>query len=241
MTRLSADGGTGAPRRSVDSTVGQFVWFFVSGILSTYHVTRIFQRLPRFRRDDKDSAMNVILETERFELRRFTPDDVANLFDLDSDPDVMRYLNGGSPTPRDVIEREILPRFLQSYEPLEGYGYWVAIEKSTGDFLGWFAFRPTKGDSPDEIELGYRLRKAAWGQGYATEGSRALIGKGFTELEATRVVATTYEHNVASRRVMEKVGMTLVRTFRYTTDPLAAAPTYTAPTLVALAEQLLEL
>lgn len=166
--------------------------------------------------------MQVFLETERLVLRRFTEADLDNLVDLDSDPDVMRFINGGTPTSRDVIQNEILPRFLRCYEQYDGYGRWAAIEKSTGDFLGWFHFRPLQGTSPDEPELGYRLRKAAWGKGYGTEGSRALIRKGFAELGVRRVFATTYQDNLGSRRVMEKVGMTLVRTFRMTTEEMVA-------------------
>ncbi len=87
------------------------------------------------------------------------------------------------------------------------------MEKATGTFLGWFSFRLREEAGPDEAELGYRLRKAAWGKGYATEGARALIHKGFTELPVRRVVAFTMTVNIASRRVMEKAGLTLVRTF----------------------------
>src|SRR5206468_7082526 len=97
-----------------------------------------------------------------------------------------------------------------------GYGFWAAIEKSTGEFLGWFHFRPPEGAGPDEVELGYRLRKSAWGKGFGTEGSRALIRKGFTELGVRRVVASTYQDNIGSRRVMEKAGLKLVRTYRLT-------------------------
>lgn len=157
--------------------------------------------------------MQVFLETERLALRRFTRADVDNLFDIDSDPDVMRYINGGKPTPREVIRNETLPRFLNYYERFSGFGFWAAIEKSTGEFLGWFHFRPPEGSGPDEAELGYRLRKSAWGKGYGTEGSRALIRKGFTELGVKRVVASTMTVNLASRRVMEKAGLTLNRTF----------------------------
>ena len=78
------------------------------------------------------------------------------------------------------------------------------------------------------VELGYRLRKAAWGKGYATEGSRALIRKGFKELGVQRVLATTYQDNLASRRVMEKAGLTLVRTYRVTPAELAASDTFQA-------------
>ena len=157
--------------------------------------------------------MQVFLETERLVLRRFTPDDVDNLVELDGDPQVMHFITGGRTTPRAEIENDLLPWFLHYYEGGDRYVFWAAIEKSTGDFLGWFHFRPEDGHPSDEPELGYRLRRSAWGRGYATEGSRALIRKGFTELGVRRVVASTMVVNTASRRVMEKSGLTLVRTF----------------------------
>jgi RimJ/RimL family protein N-acetyltransferase len=157
--------------------------------------------------------MQVFLETERLVLRRFTVADVDNLVALDGDPNVMHFITGGQTTPRDVIQNETLPRFLAHYERFVGYGFWAAIEKATGEFLGWFHFLSTRPAHPDDVELGYRLRAAAWGKGYATEGSRALIHKGFAELGARRVVAETMVVNWASRRVMEKAGLTLARTF----------------------------
>ena len=168
--------------------------------------------------------MQVFVETDRLMLRRFNEADVENLFDLDSDPEVMRFLTGGRPTPRDAILNETLPRFLNYYERFAGFGYWAAIEKATGEFVGWFEFRPREGAGPDEVELGYRLRASAWGKGYATEGSRALIRKGFTELGVRRVVAQTMAVNIASRRVMEKAGLTLERTFyRSWPEPIEGA------------------
>jgi RimJ/RimL family protein N-acetyltransferase len=155
----------------------------------------------------------IFLETERLVLRRFTEDDVENLVELDSDPDVMRFINGGRPTPREEIESEVLPAFLGYYERFAGYGFWAAVEKSTTQFVGWFHFRPVEAARPDDVELGYRLRKSAWGKGYATEGSRALIDKGFAETGVERVFATTMVVNVASRRVMEKAGLRFVRKF----------------------------
>jgi RimJ/RimL family protein N-acetyltransferase len=158
--------------------------------------------------------MDVFLETNRLVLRRFTPADVDHLAELDSDPDVMHFITGGRVTPRDEIENDVLPAFLSYYERFAGYGFWAAIEKSTGDFLGWFHFRPPAGGAPGDVELGYRLRRAAWGQGYGTEGSRALIRKGFTELGVQRVLAETMSVHTASRRVMEKAGLSLTRSFR---------------------------
>src|SRR3954453_10343058 len=81
-------------------------------------------------------GMEVYLETERLVLRRFTEADVDNLVELDSDPEVMRYVTGKT-TPRDEIEHDILPAFLRYYERGDRYGFWATIEKASGNFLGW--------------------------------------------------------------------------------------------------------
>jgi RimJ/RimL family protein N-acetyltransferase len=158
--------------------------------------------------------VQVFLETERLVLRQFTNDDIDNLVELDSDPEVMRFINGGRPTPREEIENDVLPAFLRYYERYAGYGFWAAVERSTGQFIGWFHFRPAEGAPPGEVELGYRLHRSAWHKGYATEASRALIDKGFAEFGVRRVVASTMVVNVGSRRVMEKAGLRFVRIFR---------------------------
>ena len=176
--------------------------------------------------------MNVFLETERLLLRQFTHDDVDNLFHLDSDPEVMRYVTGGATTPREKVEHVDLPAFMSYYDRCDGYGFWAAIDKSTDRFLGWFHLRPQEGDPVDQPELGYRLRREAWGMGYGTEGARALICKGFTDLGAERVVATAFRNNLASRRVMEKAGMTLAREYRLIPDQLLAMLGITSPELV---------
>lgn len=156
--------------------------------------------------------MESYLETARLVLRRFAPDDVDALYELDADPAVTRFINGGRPTPREVIRDEQLPAYLRQYDAHPGYGRWAAIEKATGAFLGWFALT-AQDDEPGTAELGYRLRRDAWGQGYATEGSRALVDKGFAELGMRRVTANTMTVNTGSRRVMEKTGLRLLRTF----------------------------
>jgi RimJ/RimL family protein N-acetyltransferase len=162
-----------------------------------------------------EGAMQVYLTTARLVLRQFTAADLDNLVELNSDPEVMRFVSrDGAPTPRAELEHDYLPAYLAYYQRGERYGFWAACERATGDFLGWFHFRPGPGADPDEPELGYRLRRAAWGRGYATEGSRALVDKGFAELGVRRVVASALADNAASRRVMEKAGLRLVRTYR---------------------------
>jgi len=159
--------------------------------------------------------MTIVLQTQRLILRQFTEDDVENLFELNSDPEVMRYLTGGRPTPREELRDSIIPFHLTVYERLDRLGTWAAESAATGQFLGWFHFRPGPGQDIKNIDLGYRLRRPAWNAGHATEGSRALITMGFTELGVQRVFAHTMAVNTASRRVMEKCGLTLVRTIPY--------------------------
>jgi RimJ/RimL family protein N-acetyltransferase len=169
--------------------------------------------------------MHPFLETDRLIFRPFTLDDLDKLVELDSDPEVMRFLSGGAPTPREMIEREVLPRFIEATRRHPEFGYFAAMEKSSGDFVGSFGLSPEKG-GPGDVSLGYRLRRAAWGKGYGTEGARALIARAFQQPDVRRVIATTYEENLASRRVMEKAGMTLVRRFRMTPVQLASEGTY---------------
>ncbi|SHN44336.1 GNAT family N-acetyltransferase [Cryptosporangium aurantiacum] len=160
--------------------------------------------------------MRVFLETERLILRHFTDDDLELIVDVNSDPEVTWFITGGKPTPLEEVRDEVLPRWKSFYEQYEGFGYFAAIEKSTGEFLGWLIFRPNDkpvradGSVREGIELGYRLRRSAWGKGYATEGSRALIRKGFTELGVDRVFAEALAVHGASRRVMEKAGLRYV-------------------------------
>jgi len=154
---------------------------------------------------------NIILETPRLVLRQFTGDDVDNLVDLNSDPEVMRYLTGGKPMPREEIRDQIIPFHLSVYDRFDRLGTWAADSADGGEFLGWFCLRAGNRSEVTNVELGYRLRRSAWNQGYATEGSRALISMGFTDLGVERVFAHAMALNAASRRVMEKCGLALVR------------------------------
>jgi RimJ/RimL family protein N-acetyltransferase len=153
------------------------------------------------------------LWTERLVLRPFRADDLEDLVALDADPEVMFFITGGTPTPREEVEREDLPDFLAYAAGDTGYGFWAAEERASGSFLGWFHLRPHGDAPPDEPELGYRLRRSAWGHGYASEGSRALVDLAFERLGAARVYAQTMAVHLASRRVMEKAGLRYVRTF----------------------------
>ncbi len=163
--------------------------------------------------------MTTPLTTERMLLRRFSDTDRDWLAELHGDPAVMRYIDDGRPVCPAVVAAESLPAILHDYAELpDGLGYFAATEKSGGRPCGWFGLRPPSSTGLDRAafataELGYRLFPAVWGRGYATEGARALVRRAFTELGLDRVVATTMTVNVASRRVLEKAGLSVVRTF----------------------------
>ncbi|MGW4485735.1 GNAT family N-acetyltransferase [Amycolatopsis sp. NPDC004368] len=155
-------------------------------------------------------------ETPRLRLRPFTPADAGALADLHGDPEVMRFVDDGRPVPREVVEGTTLPGLLAEYRDLPaGHGCFAAVDSRTGQFAGWFSLRPatSRGLGEGGTEVGYRLVPAVWGRGFATEGLRALLWKGFAELGVGRVVATTMTVNTRSRRVLEKAGLKLVRTF----------------------------
>ena len=170
-------------------------------------------------------ATDVLLRTERLTLHRFTPGDADDLRALDADPEIVRYTNagltGGGPPSRVDAVRQI-EGFIARYATDGALAFWAAEDRATGAFLGWFQFTPA--DTPGEAELGFRLVRASWGQGLATEGARALVEMGFRELGVTRVVASALAANAASIRVMENAGLRLAREFTH--DPGGPAVEY---------------
>jgi len=161
--------------------------------------------------------------TERLMLRQFTAADVDSLLELDGDPAVMRFITRTTKS-RAEIEAEVLPRFLGYYARYPDFGHWAADTRGDGQFIGWFGLRPVRPagaamvdwvDAPlpaRTASLGYRLKQRAWGRGYATEGTRALVRRAFTDLGVDEIVATTMTVNTRSRAVLEKAGLRYART-----------------------------
>ena len=118
----------------------------------------------------------------------------------------MRYLNGGRPTPlkpdSEADQGFLMPRG-------HADGLWVVVEPPTGAFLGWVSLR-RQGEAGD---LGYRFRRDAWGRGYATEAAAAVVADAFERRGLSHITAQTMAVNLASRRVMERLGMRHERTF----------------------------
>ncbi|WP_130796263.1 GNAT family N-acetyltransferase [Streptomyces otsuchiensis] len=157
--------------------------------------------------------MATTLTTDRLLLRPVRDSDLETAYAINNDPEVMRYLNGGRPVPLERVRDKDLPRMTRHHPAIGGPAYWAAEERATGRLLGWLLLRPVREGDGSLLELGYRLGRDAWGRGLATEGSRALIRYAFTELGAERVTANTMTVNAGSRRVMEKCGLRLLRTY----------------------------
>jgi RimJ/RimL family protein N-acetyltransferase len=160
-----------------------------------------------------------LLITQRTRLRPFCIADSALLVDLDSDPEVMRFISKGLGTPRDVIEQKVLPRWLEYYDQPQPYGFWAVELLASGSFIGWVHLRVDR-ISQQEWELGYRFSRSVWGRGFATECSRALIAMAFERRQCDFISARTLRANVASQRVMQKCGLSFCDEFLYSTDLL---------------------
>lgn len=152
------------------------------------------------------------LVTPRLRLRPVRPADGDDVVALHGDPEVMRHLGTGRPVPPSQVRGRDLPRLLADHGPVP-LGYWAAEDRATDAFIGWFELRPMVTEAVSAVELGYRLRRAYWGRGLATEGARVLVDAVFTGTDVDEVVATTMAVNAGSRRVMEKVGLTFRHTY----------------------------
>jgi RimJ/RimL family protein N-acetyltransferase len=141
------------------------------------------------------------IETERLQLRMFKPDDLDDLCHIFGDPDVVRFLGSGQPAKREETETALMS-IIKHWEAF-GFGRWAAICKQTRKLIGYCGLRNFQGTA----ELVYLLSKPYWGMGLATEMARASLKFGFEEKKFERIVAMAKLANVASQRVMRKVGM----------------------------------
>jgi RimJ/RimL family protein N-acetyltransferase len=153
--------------------------------------------------------------TERLVLRDVTEADAELMFDLDSDPEVLRYI-GPRPAP-DVAG--YLDRIRTVYVPFQAHpwqGVRLVLDRASAEFLGWAIIRPATGSKsaadlgwtrPDEAEVGYRFRRSAWGRGVATEAATPLVRIALADPDTTAVVACAFAGNASSLRVLEKLGL----------------------------------
>jgi len=157
--------------------------------------------------------MGTFLETKRLILKTPKLSDMNELVLLQSDPDVMKYIGQG------VRTREETKKFLETaiqHQEKHQFSMCSVYEKSTDKFVGQAGLiYLASDDSQPEIEVGYRLHKEFWQQGYATELSKALISWGFEHLPVNKLVAVINPANEKSRSVLEKIGMHYVERINY--------------------------
>ncbi len=147
--------------------------------------------------------MNIVLETERLILRLFTVNDAQLIYDLNLDEEVIKYTHDPIKD-LDQAKKVLTENIIPQYE-LYNYGRWAIHLKPGLEFIGWCGLKYRK--VSDEIDLGYRLKKEFWGQGFATEAALASIKHGFENLKINRIVGNAEPGNIASCNVLEKCGM----------------------------------
>jgi|SoiMethySBSTD1v2_1073268.scaffolds.fasta_scaffold78088_2 RimJ/RimL family protein N-acetyltransferase len=161
---------------------------------------------------DNDADPPPWMLTLRLALHDITRYHANELYELDSDPRVMRYIGSGQSSTHAQIDA-VMKRLPRAYTVYPGLGTWRATRRDSGDFVGWFALKYIPGTA--EVEVGYRLRYGAWGRGFATEGARELVRYGFDDLGLQRIVGVTHPDNEASQRVLQKIGLTDIGWGRY--------------------------
>lgn len=153
--------------------------------------------------------MNQPLETERFILRNLEMKDAQGMFELDSDPEVLIYL-GGNPLTSIEQSKTILENVQKQYEKYK-MGRWAIIDKKTQEFVGWTGLKLEKSVRDfSYYDIGYRLKKKFWGQGIATETALFSMAYGFKELNLPEICGTAHIDNIASNKVLQKIGLQFV-------------------------------
>lgn len=158
--------------------------------------------------------MQLDLETSRLIMRPMQLSDAAEMVALNRDPDVIRFT--GDRAFADITEAE---KLILNYDQYDRYnmGRLNMFLKSTGDYIGWCGLKY----HPDtnETDVGYRLKKCYWGQGYATESARASLAFGFSVLHLEEIIGHAAKENTASINVLKKIGLKYVRDIDLDNEP----------------------
>lgn len=140
------------------------------------------------------------LQTPRLILREFHLDDAENFYELNRNPNVIKFT--GDSSFQNISEAE---EFLKNYDDYKrnGYGRWAVMEKDSGEFLGWCGLK----FDGKETDIGFRFFEEHWGKGFATESAKACLEFGFTKLKLEEIIGRAMHENLASIKVLEKIGM----------------------------------
>jgi len=160
-----------------------------------------------------------INDSERLSYELMTEDDVELLYQLDQDPEVMRYINGGKASSMTEIVDVFIPRVKAFSNPTFGWGLWKVTVKADQSFIGWILIRPmeffTSNPELNNLEIGWRFLQSSWGQGFATEAALAVKSVVEQDSSVMKISAIADEENNASIIVMKKIGLTYVKNHLY--------------------------
>ena len=151
------------------------------------------------------------METPRLELRPFRSDDVGRMAEVLGDPVSMRFY----PHPLSLEETTAWVARNRARFEETGLGLWAVVLKATGEVVGDCGAVPQRVDAADELELGWHLHPAHQGRGYATEAAIAWRDHSFATTDRGRLISLILEANLPSRRVAERIGMTLWKTAEF--------------------------
>ncbi|WP_027382654.1 GNAT family N-acetyltransferase [Epilithonimonas caeni] len=154
--------------------------------------------------------MKEILITERLILRELNTNDAENFYRLNLNPNVIKYT--GNSAFKDINEAK---DFLENYQDykLNGFGRWAVIEKSNNEFLGWCGLKYDK--HLNETDIGFRFFEEHWNKGFATESAKACLDYGFKNLNLKSIIGRAMSENLASIKVLEKIGLKFEREFDF--------------------------
>lgn len=163
--------------------------------------------------------MTFHVPTQRFILREFRREDAKALLLMESDPDVLKYI--GTPilsTIEDILP--VIAHVQQQYQD-HGIGRWIVEDKHSGEVVGWSGLKYEQEIRPEKsyYDVGYRLIKKYWGQGIATETALASLAYGFEQMNLTEIHAAAHVENIASNKVLQKIGMSWEETFEFEEKP----------------------
>jgi len=144
------------------------------------------------------------IETPRVVLRAFDDDDAKPLFSILSEPGVLRYFPSSNPPPLDRVEKLIENHKRHWLE--NGFGWWAAADRADDGLIGWCGLGLL--EETVEIEIKYLFRPSRWGRGIATEAASVCLQYAFREAALESIIGLTHVDNIASQRVLEKIGLT---------------------------------
>lgn len=162
--------------------------------------------MPGSTRNEPQRPTPSPLHTDRLLLRHWREDDAAALAALNSDPEVMEYF----PTPLSREQSDAMLDRLRAHLENYGFGFWALERRDTGQFIGFAGLAHVGFSAPftPAVEIGWRLVRSVWGNGYATEAAVRAVEYGFQELALSQLVSFTVPSNIRSRRVMERLAFT---------------------------------